>query len=548
MPVANRYGLDVGNILSQASNIKTARLNRDANELALKEKQAGIKLREDYLDEQTGITKDEIPIDEKNRLMALAPDVAKDIQKNQQLASQQESLKKMYMSKGEPEEIAAYKSQLDVKDVMDFEKLYANKDKENQAQIRDNIAQQGRMIQSVLETAQNNPQQANQMYMNYKADSLKTINELRKNGRNKEADELETRMKRLPESLITPDGKFNAGFLTMSLAKLNSMLTTAESYQQQQQENMKQKNALALEKERQKRPSQRGTKKEFQQLLEQYNNPNTPQADKDMIKARLTKLSQSDMSSLKINIDTVNQAQTALASDLGLDSPYKLSTIDTRKLTPEQQAQANQTASIIVKGLGANAKQAEKKMGEFGAASEQMQNALAKYENVGNFRAVDEATKEYFSNYFGLSEKELESTEAAQAFQSLLNIKIKADSGSAVSGQEMVRNTLETATPYMSKDKIVSGIKNIARRYIGELKSLKRVMGPVAFNLKYGAVLSNYEDIANAADNQKSKKSNKLEELRKEKNPRQSAFNTIKRQRPNATTEQINAYLDSKGY
>ena len=61
------------------------------------------------------------------------------------------------------------------------------------------------------------------------------------------------------------------------------------------------------------------------------------------------------------------------------------------------------------------------------------------------------------------------------------------------------------------------GIKNVAKRYIGELTSLKRVMGPVSFNLKYGAVLSNYKDIAKEVDMSPSAVSHQLKILRTNK-------------------------------
>jgi len=383
--------------------------------------------------------------------------------------------------------------------------------------------------------------------LSFRTDKLKQINELRKQGNNEQADQIEQSLKRSPETLLSPDGKFNAGYLTLSLGKLDSMLTTAEGYEKEQAVQQKQENAVELQETKNMKPKS-GSEKEFQSLMNLLDKTTDPEKRK-MIKSRLTKLSQPSMTSLLTNMNTVKEAQSNFAQKVGLDDPYKLSTIDTRKWTPEQQAEGNQIASVIVKGLGANAKLAEKKMGEYGALSDQMQNAISSYDDVDSFRALDEGVKKYFSNYFGLSENEIKSTEAAQAFQSMQNIKIKADSGSAVSGSELVRQVLETASTFMTKEKILLGIRNVAKRYTGELKSLKKVMGPVAFNLKYGVTLSNYEDIANATDEKNISKGAKLEELRaSKKGPRQSMFDKISTQRPNATPEQINNYLTSKGY
>jgi len=551
MPAATPYGIDLGNILSQASAIKTARLNLEAGEMGMEEKKAGIKLRENELSKEANVlagdqdTMGILTPEEEIKLRARAPEVAKDIQATQQT----QALARYFENRGATKEEATFRAGGFAKDLDDFSKEYRTKTEAEQQQIRNNIAQMGNQVQTVLETSAQNPQLANKMFTDYRSASDEQVKTLLRQGKIAEADRLQADLDKMPKSLIKADGSFDTEFLMLSLAKFNRMLTTEETYQTEQAEARKQADALALAKAKEKAP--KGVKREFQQLMDQLNDPATSPSDKKLIQARLTKLSQPELSSLKINVDTVQKIQEAFAGELGLESPYQLSTVDTRTLTPEQQAQASQTASVIVKGLGANAKQVEKKMGEYGAASEQMQNALNAYEQVGDFRAADEFTKKYFSNYFGLSEDELKSTEAAQAFQSMLNIKIKADSGSAVSGQEMVRNVLETATPYMTKDKIKSGIKNVARRYIGELKSLKRVMGPIAFNLKYGAILSNYEDIAAAVDEVKEDtEADDLARLRKSKQPdqRQTLFNQIRAQRPNATDKQIDDYLTSKGY
>jgi len=527
----SRYGLDLGNVLAQASSIKSAQLGIKQREQELEKVEAGRKLRRNVL------APDGLPQEEVERLSVLAPGAAKEIKETQQYEQTIKNLTSFYEKKGQSKEEATLRATGYAKDIDTFDQEYRTKTKFEQEQIRTNISQQGQAIQSMMKVAEKDPQQANVMYQDYIKGKNEQIKQLLREGQTEIADKIQESLDKAPPSLIKADGSFDAEFPMLSLSKMTTMLTNAETYDVRKKEEL-----------RQERPDLKSG--EYERLLRKANDPKTSASDKKRIEARLTKMEQPTLSSLKVNIETVRDTQEAFASTLGLDSPYALSTVDTRTLTPEQQAQANQTASIIIKGLGANAKQVEKKMGEYGAASDQMRNALNAYEQVGDFRAADEFTKAYFSNYFGLSEEELQSTEAAQAFQSMLNIKIKADSGSAVSGQEMVRNTLETASPYMTKAKIKSGIKNVAKRYIGELTSLKRVMGPIAFNLKYGAVLSNYKDIADAVDTVKDTKTDDITRLRKTKpkQNRQSMFQQIATQRPNATPEQINAYLTSKGY
>jgi len=562
----NPFQDPVRNALSAAasvSDIKSAKQSRERKQLALDKEKAGIKLREiegtkninATIDESTQgegegsyPTEDTTTPEDVNILRSLAPEVAKELQQTKQQSQQKTAMIKYFENKGASKEEATLRVEGYSKEIDGFSKSMRTKDDAEQKQIRNDVSRQGKAIQTVLETSKDNPQSANKMFLDYRENAEEQIKTMLRNGNTKGADIIQNELDKMPKSLIKQDGNFDTEFLMLKLSQYNTMLTTEESYQKEQQAATKQENVLALEAEKQKRPSKTGAKREFQQLMEELDKETDPTKRK-MIQSRLTKLSQTDRTSLLINMQTVKNAQANFAESLNLDSPYKLSSVDTRKWTPEQQAEGNQLASVIIKGLGANAKQAEKKMGEYGAMAGQMQNAIDAYQDVGEFRAGDEATKKYFSNYFGLSDAELKSTEAAQAFQSMMNIKIKADSGSAVSGQEMVRNVLEVASPFMTKDRILKGVQNVAKRYKGELLALKKVMGPVAFNLKYGTTLSNYEDLADATKVEKTTKADDLARLRKGKQgSRQSTFDNIKAQRPNATEAQINAYLDKKGF
>jgi len=565
MPTGSQYGIDVGNILSTESAIKTARLNRKSRELKMEKEEAGTLLRKNVLDIGQNLLQSKeamiaegiegpapkpletLSQEEVNRLSSIAPIVAGDIEKAEKVKQRESSLTKYFESKGVPKEEAVLRASGYNKEIDTFNKEFQAKDKVTQQNIKNNLAQQGQAIQTVLETSAQNPQAANKMFTDYRADTNEQIKSLLREGKTKEADALQSSLDKIPSSLIKTDGSFDTEFLMLSLSKISTSLTDAESWEKQQTAETIQENKLAIEREKAKTPKKQ-TKREFQQLMAELDKETDP-AKRKMIEARLATLSQPKMKALGDDIRVITEKRNTFASKMGLKDPYELSTVDTREWTPEQRAEGNDVASIIIRGLKANAKQVEKKMGEYGAMAGQMQNAIDAYQDVGQFRAADEATKKYFSNYFGLSEDELKSTEAAQSFQSMMNIKIKADSGSAVSGQEMVRNVLETASTFMTKERILMGIRNVAKRYSGELKALKKVMGPVAFNLKYGTTLKNYEEIANATKDSEVKKGDKLSELRKTKKvPRQTLYNQIKAQRPNATDAQINAYLTKKGY
>ncbi len=466
MPTGNRFGIDLGNILSQASTIKSAKLQQEKYALLLKKEESGTKLKANVLAKRRNVLRAEetdesmqggmeggfaeqeptLSEAEYREASSIAPEVVEQQQ-------QQQSLTKFYESQGATREEAKLRAQGFSSDINNFSKEFRLKTKEHQQIIKDEISQQGTAIQNILEMSKDNPQAANKTYIDYREQINDQVKELYKQGNIADADKMQASLDKSPKSLIKQDGTFDTPFLMMSLSKMDAMLSTEESFQKEQQAEAKQTRAISLAKEKAKVP-QKGTKREYQQVMDILKDPNLTLEERKGYEARKTKLEQTDRTSLLINAQTVRKFQSDFALKMGLDDPFKLATAITEEWTAEQQSEGNQVASIIVKGLGANAKLAEKKMGEYGALAEQMQNSISSYENVSDFRTVDETVKKYFSNYFGLSEKEIESTEAAQAFQSMQNIKIKADSGSAVSGSELVRQVLETATPFMTKIKI----------------------------------------------------------------------------------------------
>ena len=518
MALANQYGINMGNILSTASNIQTAKLNNKLRNEKYNEYNAGKKLKVNYLAKEQG----KPPVYSQSDIdtaSAVNPDTAIAIQDKEKAEKFKTNLTQFYINKGLPKTDAEIMANGHANDIINFNKEYRLKSKDEQKKIRDNIAQMGATIQNIIEVAKTNPQDAEKMYQNYRNTQNDKIKELYKTGQTKLADKMQEGLDKAPTTLLNKDGSFNAEFPMLSLGKLNAMITDADTWDKlhtqtgKTGETQQLLNLLNTTKDPKKRAyikarlnvltkgKNTGTPTKLAKLYKMLDTETDP-ARRKQIKAVIYNMTQPKLYSLGTNIHTVDDMLDKFALKLGLPNSNKLATVDTSKFTPEQQAEAQKVASVYIKGLGVNAKVAEKKMAEYGAMAEQAQNALNAYKKVSNFRLLDETTKKYISNWTGLSKKELESSEAAMALQSLLNIKIKADSGSAVSGNEMVRNTLETASPDMTKKKILLGIKNLAQRQIGALKGLKRVMGAIPFNLQYGSVLKNYMDIKKAANDQ----------------------------------------------
>jgi aspartate carbamoyltransferase regulatory subunit len=175
--LGNQYGINLSNILSTESAIKSARLNQKAKQLEIDKEEAGNALRKNYLDTSTNAQKakefkigqeagiegpmeqpiETLPQEEVNSLSSIAPDATVSIQKQQKLQAMKQALKKMYIAKNESDDVSEYMSNMDIKDIVNFEKMYVEKDKITQANIRNGIAQQGRLIETVITTAQTRP-------------------------------------------------------------------------------------------------------------------------------------------------------------------------------------------------------------------------------------------------------------------------------------------------------------------------------------------------------------------------------------------------------
>ena len=199
-----------------------------------------------------------------------------------------------------------------------------------------------------------------------------------------------------------------------------------------------------------------------------------------------------------VSINNFSRQAQVFAESLGLKSYTELGELDTSKLSKEQRIQAQQLAQLYINAYKTNNPELEKNIGEYNAMVTQSQVFYDQIRNISDFRVLDETVKTLFSNYFGLSESQMKSEEAMTALQSVLNLKIRIDSGLAVSNQEMVRTINESTTKYRYKNQMLIGMKNILNGQLGRLQGLKMSIGDIPFNLKYGAVERRYENMIEA--------------------------------------------------
>jgi hypothetical protein len=232
--------------------------------------------------------------------------------------------------------------------------------------------------------------------------------------------------------------------------------------------------------------------------------------------------------------------------------------MDTRKLDKKGQSDLNVIADSLVRrdkpeGAGKAIEDTRKSL----VAVNQLGQALKTTEEIStsgkNINLVDKAIRDNFSQYFGMSDEEMQTAFRDKRYASASNVIRNSLFGAAVSKQEGKNFIDATASLYGTNKNLVLGMKSMMEDVKAKIEINADVIGQAAFNLKFGGRLRNIEDLISSIDNviagKTEDKGKKLAELRKkDTGSRDAMYNQIKTQRPNATPEQINAYLTSKGY
>lgn len=268
MSLANRFGIDYGAIVNTENAIKNARLLRKKSQREMEKEDAIIDgTAESIADsttnnplaqaaagkkdsqkpvnnvmasagtgESTGtdgedtaeVTPKENALTRADKIALIAKNKQDKVQQAEALkVKQTEARKRMYVAQGMSEQDAEYKSILDTEEVSKFQTMFQKADDAQQKAIRNNVNESGNFMASLIKMG-DNPQQAEKLYVNRRTDRLEMINKLRKQGKNKEADEMEQRLKTMPKTILKPDGSLNNQFLTNQLTQLTTMVRSAE--------------------------------------------------------------------------------------------------------------------------------------------------------------------------------------------------------------------------------------------------------------------------------------------------------------------------------
>ena len=292
MEMGNRYGINLGAIYSTANAIKNARIARKLKEREMEKEDAIVTGKVNALtgaggsDAPTQTSTDvtdtkQMPKSDKpkengfvvaesvsggkskglggdNELtrsqkisMLAEDDMKQKLLQRELIKKQHEARKQMYIAQNFSERDADLRATLDVNEVAKLQDMFQKADEFQRKNIKQNINDAGNFMAYLIEM-EDKPAEADKLFRNRREQRLQMVNELRKKGRNKEADEIEERLNAMPQSILKPDGTLNKEFLTNELTKLTYMARTTEENVQIRKDNRTNNNAIKLAQEQAK--------------------------------------------------------------------------------------------------------------------------------------------------------------------------------------------------------------------------------------------------------------------------------------------------------
>ena len=474
------------------------------------------------------------------------------------------------MKRGLPKEEASLKATGYAKDIDTFDKEYRTKTKFEQEQVRTSMSQQGQAIQNMMKVAQKNPLQANQMYQDYLANKNEQIKQLLREGQTEIADKLQESIDKAPPTLIKPDGTFDAEFPMMSLSKMSTMMANAETWDAQAKSDIRITEAEEKEELRQKRPGTTGSSKQERLIKRKLdledkidNETITPREqkelnliDKSMSKSTQIREGVSErgmtktndmMSSFSQSVDSADFfdfSDKIIGGDMSISDLSTTQKKDLGKIARREQSVTKNRIDKDDKSTLSSLKQTTNVIDVMrGADFTENYGPIDKYKDdvMRYFRGDENAAKSAMISAFLKA--------------STVNANIKGVPSNA--DLKLISEGLSDKT--MNEDQAAKMMVAGLEKDLSEAKdTLDRaiVSAPATAIFKYGDVVSDLKEsinIINQAFKQGEKEVTQKDDLArlrasKPKQNRQTIYDQISAQRPNATPQQINAYLDSKGY
>ena len=245
MTMGNQYGIDLGNILSTANYIdklKSKKLQNKLNQMKIDEKEADIDAKYNLLVQNNTASQNsddsiepsiygqeensQTTLNRKEKIQAIKEAELKQKQEQQQKLF--EARKKVYISQGFTPAMAEAQAVLDTKEVSKMYDIAKSSNEQQRMKMQQGLKQSGDALYAIKVISQKNPQEAEKRFQNIRNQTISQINELRKQGKQKEADQLEQQFKLMPSSLIKKDGNFNNDWIDNQLLITTHKIKTIE--------------------------------------------------------------------------------------------------------------------------------------------------------------------------------------------------------------------------------------------------------------------------------------------------------------------------------
>jgi hypothetical protein len=228
----------------------------------------------------------------------------------------------------------------------------------------------------------------------------------------------------------------------------------------------------------------------------------TPQEDQrlEWLKKKLVKetsVAMSDLSKKERDYESIaGKFKKTLPENL---QGVSLAEIDTRKLTEAQLAEAQKVGNWAMKAQGINTGVVNKEVINLGQqikeAENVMKHTLYQLKNGKEFNALERKYRDVFSNYFGLSDTQMQAAFRDKQAQSFFNKFRHGLFGASLSKIEKPEFERSASTLYRSNSDIGAAITSMLDSQIGRIKGMQLVMGNEAFNLKFGTMYRNLLDM-----------------------------------------------------
>ena len=224
----------------------------------------------------------------------------------------------------------------------------------------------------------------------------------------------------------------------------------------------------------------------------------------DLLKKRVTKLSQPGMASFYKDIETYRDIAGEKARETGVDID-QFANVDIRKLPDWKKAELQDAAFAYIRAYKPKVSQKLiDRIVNIDIATKQLADAfdetVAMLQRGEDVNAVEKYYRDTIGKYLGMPLSQYEKLYRDSRFKGAINIIRHGLFGSALTKNEKQEFLEYIPSLYSTNKSIVIGIKSLVRDKLSELDAIRKTVGYKPFNLIYGDVYRNLVELNDLID------------------------------------------------